>query len=168
VANSFHEDIGDGLHDVAWNADSEAFEGVTLPSWEEIYYNVDGEELLETMVSFSDMSAALSIISGWLCQSQRNEPAKINIVGAKAEMLLWWMCPTQSRYKSMADIARAAGVSRALLSKYIVALRNELKLSLSAGKSQGARETYRRAQHAAVAAGVHSSQVRRKRGPAEA
>jgi hypothetical protein len=154
---------GDGVHEVCWDSDSESFEGVTQPDFESIYRACDGEEPAETMVSFSDMSAALAIILGWLCKSQRDEPAKINIVGAKAEMLLWWMDPTQSRYDSMSDISRAAGVTRALLSKYIVALRNELQLYMSAGKSQGSREVYSRAQHAAVAAGCHASQVQRRK-----
>src|SRR5438128_1540364 len=137
---------GDGLHETVWNVDSESFEGVTLPSWEEIYYNCDGEELPETMVSFSDMSAALSIIIGWLCKSQRDEPARITTVGAKAEALLFWLDPNQSKYTSLTAIARACGLTKAAISKQLLSLKDQLGSAVSVGKLSSTRQTYRQAQ----------------------
>jgi len=128
------------------------------------FRNVDGEEPADTMISMSDASAAISILLGAICDTRKTDhPINMASVGAKAESLLFLLDPNQSRYESLSDIARTANMTRAGLSKWLLKLKDEVGCFLSAGKLSGSRQTYAKAQHAALAAGCHVSQRRRSR-----
>jgi hypothetical protein len=132
--------------------------------WESVSRNLDGEETKEDMISIADASAAISILLGAICDSRKtHHPVNLASVGAKAESLRWILDSNQSRYKNLASIANEAGMSRAGLSKWLLKLKDEVGLFLSAGKLGGSRQTYARAQKAALAAGCHSSHRRRSR-----
>jgi hypothetical protein len=130
--------------------------------YDEVDRNLSGVEPAEDMVSFSDASAAIAILLGAICDTRKTDhPINLVSVGAKAESLLFLLDPNQSRYESLSDIARAANMTRANLSKWLLKLKDEVGFFLSAGKRAFSRESYRSAQKAALAAGCHSSQRRR-------
>jgi len=62
---------------------------------------------------------------------------------------------------SFAKMARPLGVTRAALSKIGLHIRKEFRLTSRGAKSASARESYKAAQHRAVARGTHASQLRR-------
>jgi hypothetical protein len=132
--------------------------------YESVSRNLDGEEPPERMISMADASAAISILLGAICDRRKTgHPVNLASVGARAESLLWILDNNQSRYDSLADIARTANMTRAGLSKWLLKLKDEVGLFLSAGKMGGSRQTYAKAQRAAIAAGCHSSNRRRSR-----
>jgi hypothetical protein len=124
VAHSFHGDQGNHLHDIA--IEDEKLVRSADFDWESVFYNCDGEELPERMISFADASAAISILTGWLCHSGRDEPADIRTVAAKCEAVLFWLDPNQSKYSGLSAIAEATGLTRAAfnVSSKPIALRN--------------------------------------------
>ncbi len=120
-----------------------------------------GFESPEKPVEFADMTAAFSLILGWMCKSHNK--GSITHAGWKAQSLLWLLDPDRSRFESLSQIAEEAGVTKQAVSKALVELRDECGFLISAGKSQTARESYQKAQFAAVDAGCHSSDTRAKR-----
>jgi hypothetical protein len=74
--------------------------------------------------------------------------------------LLYLIDPTNSRFENLTDIAAAAGMTWAGVSKALINLRDQLGDVLPI-RGMLARESYRRSQAAALKAGVHSSQRRR-------
>jgi hypothetical protein len=136
--------------------------------YDSVSRNVDGEKPADDMISMADASAAISILLGAICDSRKtNHPIKMARTGAKAEALLLLLDSNQSRFDSLADIARAADMTRAGLSKWLLKLKDEIGLFLSAGKSAGTRETFSRSQASAVAAGCHASDSRRAAASAD-
>jgi len=126
-----------------------------------------GFEDKDDMISFSDASAALALILQWMCGSSRNgQQSPIVSAGMRAHALLWLLDPTHARYQSTPEIAEAAGISRAAVSKCLMVLRDQLDGILPL-RGTGARENCRKAQIAAVAANVHASQRKREKQLAE-
>jgi biotin operon repressor len=154
----------DHLHSIGRGADG-SFERTADFCYDEIDRNLGWAEDMPDTVTFSDMSAAFSMILGYLCQDNHcpNRPANLAHVGARAESLLFLLDSNQSRYKSLADIGRAAGLTRAAISKALIELKDQVGLMLSAGKGHFTRATYRQAQIEALEAGRHSSQVRKQK-----
>jgi transposase-like protein len=103
------------------------------------------------------MSAALALILNWVCSSPN-----LTYCGARAAALLCLLDPINAPHHrdSLANIAREAGVTRAAISKWIVQFREEADISLTVGKLNSTRETFRNAQLEAVANGTHAGQVR--------
>jgi len=118
-----------------------------------------GFESPEKPVEFDDMTACFSLILGWMCKGHKT--GAIANAGWKAQALLWLLDPEQSQFESLSEIADVAGVTKQAVSKALVELRDECGFLVSAGKSQTARESYSKAQHAAVAAGCHSRNLRK-------
>jgi hypothetical protein len=164
MASSFEERYSDHLHEIVYNNDSEKLERVGQFDFESVYYNVDGEGLKDDPVSFSDMSAAFSLILSWACGRTGKHEQAPSIIGAgwRVHALLYLLDNGNARYGSLQEIADAAGVTRAAVSKALADLRGELGgiLPFKRGYSS---EVYSRAQHAAVAAGCHASQVRKQK-----
>ena len=157
---SFHGDIGGHVHETAFE-DNQIVE-VTDFDWASIDRSCDGIEPAEQTISLADASAAISIILGWICKGQyKSDPAPIASVASRAEALLLLLDPNQSRYETLADIARASGMTRAAISKSLLSLKDQSGLALTIGKLHGTRDTYREAQRKCVAEGTHSSFRRR-------
>jgi hypothetical protein len=133
------------------------------------YRSLDPDEP-EDMVSFSDLTACFSLVLQWACGQNRNRADQSHIIGAgiRVHALLFLLDPTHARYQSLADIARDAGVTRAAVCKAIIRLRKELGDIIPGLRSMQARENYRQAQRAAIAAGVHSSHRKRQKQQAAA
>jgi hypothetical protein len=159
VAQSFHDDIGDHVHDLAFEDDAPV--RIQDFDWTTIDRDVDGIEPEEKMISLADASAAIAILTGWLCHSSRSEPADIRTVAAKCEALLFWLDPNQSRYTSLAAIGRATGLTKAAISKQLLGLKDQLGSSVSVGKMSSSRDTFRNVQRALVREGRHASDVNR-------
>jgi hypothetical protein len=159
----YHPDaLGDHVHPIHWDENAHQFEGVTDFDFDTVCRNVDGEETEERMISMSDASAAISILLGWICQSSKHHQINMSGVGARAESLLLLLDPNQSKFKSLAEIASAANLTRAALSKSLLSLKDQSGLSISVGKLSGSRDTYRAVQNDLVAQGKHASEKRRK------
>jgi hypothetical protein len=118
-----------------------------------------GFESPEQPIEFSDMTACFSLILGWICKSRYE--GSITNAGWKAQSLLWLLDPQQSKFESLSQIAEAEGVTKQAVSKALLELRDECGFLISAGKSQTARESYSKAQFAAVDAGCHSRNTRK-------
>lgn len=154
-----YPNLGGHLHSIA--VEDEHLVRTTEFDWDEVSRIVDGEEPEERTITMADASAAVSILLGWICGTQKDEPLSIASVGARAESLLLLLDSNQSRYKSLADIARAAGLSRASLSKSLLSLKDQSGLALTIGKLHGTRETYREVQRKCMTEGKHASFSRR-------
>ncbi len=151
MAHSY-QDLGDHLHTLA--IEDEKLVRSQDFDWEELCRNVDGEEPEERTVSMSDASAAISIILGWICENRSHHASNMASVGARAESLLLLLDSNQSRYESLAQIAEAAGLTRAALSKSLLSLKDQSGLALTIGKLGGTRAKYRAAQVEAIEKGV--------------
>jgi hypothetical protein len=149
--------------DVVWENDSPT--QTTDFDFSEIDRNVFGVEPEDTgtkSVSFSDMSAALSIILAWI-QGKSKTSANPASVASRALGLLYLLDPVSSHYKSLDDIGKACGLTRAAISRCLVSFREEVGIAFSiGGKCEGSRENYSRSQRAAVVLGTHSSFSRKK------
>jgi len=124
-------------------------------------FGIEPEDTGTKSVSFSDMSAALSIILGWIrCRAKTPEPRG---VASRALGLLYLLDPVTSRYDSLDQIAKACGMTRAAISASLVQFRDEVGLCFEmGGKRELSRERYSRGQKAAVDLGTHSSFRRRE------
>jgi hypothetical protein len=142
--------------DIVWEGDRTT--GTCEFAWDEVYANVDKEEPGDRMVSFSDMTAALSLILGWIVSAQNN----VNSIASRALSLHYLLSPTESSHKSLESIATLCNMTRAGVSGALVKFRDEVGIPFAlGGKSEHSRETYSRAQKASFASGNHSS-VRRQ------
>jgi predicted DNA-binding protein YlxM (UPF0122 family) len=140
-------------------------EQVTGFDFESVYHNLDGEPI-EQQLSFSDAAASWAIMLEWIAGNGRggkSAPNALTIV-VKVLGLQFWLSPESCHYKSMQEIADSLGVTKAAVSKHIAELRDQLDHILPFKR---VTSRYSEAQQAALAAGVHYSDVR-KRKKAEA
>jgi hypothetical protein len=122
-----------------------------------------GFEPKEEMLTWADASAAISLILSWATgrgDTSHHKEASIATTGARIHGLLYWLDPANARYGSLQEIADAAGLTRAAVSKALVNLREELGGILPMKRS-GSSDVYSRAQKAAIKVGVHSSASRK-------
>ena len=147
----------DGVHEVCWDSDSESFEGVTNFDYKALDESLGWAEDTENMIPMSDCAAALSLVIEH-CLEAKN----LTLVGAKLAALAIYLDPVNnSKFgKTLSEIAANAGVTRASLSKALMNFRDDAAIKLGIGKRSGCRETCRKAQSAAMAAGCHASQIR--------
>jgi hypothetical protein len=111
----------------------------------------------EPLIPLSSAASALSRIFEWVGHSQ-----DWRFAGAKIIALHVLLDPINGPYRNLSQVARAAGISRATLSKAILNLRDLNGIRFAGGKSQLARQTYRETQLMLVANGRHASQKSRK------
>jgi hypothetical protein len=159
-------DRGDHLHGPVAVGSSGKLEPTTDFPYDAVDRSCFGIEASDEKVSFADLSASLSIILGWIggrqYSTQSNNDAYIRSVAARALGLLFLMDANNSRFESMADVARATGLTRAAISKMMLNLRDQLGVVLNfSGKRAGSREIFRQAQLSSLANGSHSSQTRK-------
>ena len=146
---------GDPVHPTAIGND-----GRPEPITDFNYGALDGDQPGE-MIAFSDMVAAFCLILEWVTSCKRTKD--LMSAGAHAAALLYFLDPARSEFKSLADIASAAGMSRAALSKALLNLRDESGLrSWQCGKLHSSREVYSRVQIT-----IHASGARKCRCSAQ-
>jgi hypothetical protein len=152
---------GDHLHEVGLNS-ARKLERVCQPDFESIFHDLDGEGIEQDTVTWSDMSAAFSLLLSWMCgrSNQNRQPPSIEMAGWRAHALLYLLDPTNARYASLEEIGTAGGVTKAAVSKALVDLRQELG-GILPFKISGSSDNYRKAQQFAVAAQEHSSFLRK-------
>jgi hypothetical protein len=125
--------------------------------YNEIDRNCFGVEDAEDTVSFSDMSAALSLIVGWACTCKdiRQVAGKILALGVMLD-------PVNMPYgrTDLTAIAREVGCTKQAVSKWLLHLRDQSGVALTIGKKASVRETCKQAQEAAMRAGCHASHRR--------
>jgi hypothetical protein len=107
----------------------------------------------ESLVPMPVVVSAFCSILDWI-ESGRN----FTDAGARASALRVLLDPVQSRYRTLAQIARDAGVSRAIVSRWLLELRDTYDVQLGL-RSSATRLHCRQAQLASVKAGRHSSQL---------
>jgi hypothetical protein len=150
----------DGLHtNISVNSDGD-FEPTVDPEemYDEIDRNVFGAEDAEDTVSFSDMCAALSLIVQFACASP-----DISHVGGRIAALGVLLDPSNMPHnrRTLADVSRECGVTRAAVSKWILNFRDQAGVSLTVGKRSSIRAKLRQSQFKAIENGSHSSFRRR-------
>jgi hypothetical protein len=157
-----HETPGDHLHEISYSHDNEQFERIDHFDFDQIDRNLGYEPEPEKAVAMSDVAAALAIILQWICSSP-----DISKVGARAASLLCYLDPTNAPHgrNTLQVIAEEAGCTRALLSRELMELRDDVGITLTLGKRSFSRESCSKAQNAAVAAGVHSSDTWKDANP---
>ena len=150
--------MGDHVHTIG-RTDGGHLEPVSQFDYGEIDRRLESAET-DDKITFSDASAALALILQWACGQTRNS-AKEPVVsaGARINALLFLIDPTNARYKSLTEIAAAAGMTRAAVSKALLTLRDQLG-DIMPIRPMMQRENCRKAQVAAIAAGCHSSNRR--------
>jgi hypothetical protein len=147
---------GDGLHGDLAVDNGEITQSVDF-DYQSIDRDVFGHEPEEDIVSFSDMCSALSLIVGWATAS----PDLLHVGGRIAALGVLLSGDANHGRRTLADIARECGVSRAAVSKWICNFRDQFQTSLTVGKKSSARDIYARAQKVAFANGTHSAFKRR-------
>jgi hypothetical protein len=150
----------DHVHPIGFEDDETPVRTCDFP-FDQVCADLDGEPA-EDLVTFSDMSAALALIIQWVCGDSKKRTTDVRIVAARALCLMQWLCPEQSQYENMADVAKACGCTRAALSKSLLSLKDQTGCLLSSGKGFFTRATFSKAQHRAVDGGTHSSYSRTK------
>ena len=156
--NVSKHDPGDHLHELATDEDGK-LELSCQFDYDEVDRNLFGVEP-EDSVTFGDMSAALSLVLGWICGDARRT-TEVKIVASRALALHWLLSPENSQYDSMSDIARVCQVTKAAVSKALLSLKDQTGCAINAGKGHFTRATFANAQLDAVAGGTHSSVARR-------
>ena len=151
-----------GLHKSAWNNDQ--LEPIT-----DFDYSAVSKALDEPDDDTDDFAADQKIawadcVAGWtLLLEFITKPESMALAGANAHMLVHCLNPESCRYRSLREIAAVAGVTRACLSKHLMAFRKQIGLHFGLGKAKHASEVYSQAQHASYATGNHSSFTRTDR-----
>lgn len=116
-------------------------------------YPPEQDDPPETTVPLSTVCSALCEILDWI-----TIPITLNMTAARAHTLRTWLDPVQSAYKSLNEIANYCDVSRAALSKSLLAFRDEHSIHLTIGRLESSRELYRQAQLHALEEHRHVSQ----------
>jgi hypothetical protein len=160
--SSYHRDTAGHLHDVRYNNDTERLEPVAGFDWESVCNNIDGESISEDRVEFADMVASFSLLLQWACKG-----ASLANVGARVSSLLCLLDPVNAPHgrNTLVAIAKEAGCTKALLSRELMKLRDEVGIHLTLGKLGSARASYRKAQIESIEAGKHSCHVRKDLNP---
>ena len=153
-------DFGDHLHAVAIE-DGRAVRSYDF-DYDEIDRNLGNEPEPEPGIPMHDVAAILSLLLQWACSSD-----SLTLVGARTASLLAFLNVVDAPHnrRTLAEIAREAGCTRQALSKALLELRDECGIHLTIGKRSYARESFKKAQLAAVEAGVHASVTRRDLNP---
>lgn len=157
-------ELSDGLHeDIAFENDT--LVPTTAFDYDSIDRNVFDVEAEEDTVSFSDMAAVLSLVVQWACASP-----DIKHVGGRIAAIGVLLDPTNLPHnrRTLADVARETGVTRAAVSKWVLDFRDQVGTSLTVGKRSSVRKKNSACQLAALERGTHSSQVKRAKKLAEA
>lgn len=147
-----------GLHPSAWNNDQ--LEPVTGFDYSAVSKALgEPEDDTDTDDFAADQKIAWAdCVAGWtLLLEFITKPESIALAGANAHLLVHWLNPEGCRYGSLREIAAAAGVTRACLSKHLMAFRKQIGLHIGLGKTEHASEVYSQAQKASYANRDHSS-----------
>jgi hypothetical protein len=165
-----HDAKSDGVHEIGRDHDQNGrATSVTHFDFGEVD-RLLGNHDPEDSVSWSDMTAAFSLLLSFCTgrtDSRRYREPSIIGAGWRVHALVFWLDSGNARYSSLQEIAEAAGVTKAAVSKELADLRRELGEILPFKRSF-ATDSYRNAQIAAMAAGRHASQVKRHKQLAEA
>jgi len=131
-------------------------EGRLVPTVDFNFAILDGESDCKISIPLSQAASALSRILDWLGQSY-----DFSFAGAKAAALAALLGSANSPYRNLSQIARAAGISRATLSKAVLRLRDD-GIRLADGKMNSSRQIYRQTQLELVKAGSLSESAATK------
>jgi hypothetical protein len=168
MADSDHRatrrELGDSVHEICYaQGDSPEelgyFDKIEHFDYDEIDRRLGFEPASEERtVTFSDMTALFCLILEFVLGGE-----SLTLAGARAAALAVYLNPVHNNRfgNNLSEIAREAGCTRACLSKALLNFRDSCGVHISAGKPASARDTYRRVQKYAVAAGVHSGFTRK-------
>ena len=154
------KDYGDHIHDLGTDEDGKLERSCQF-DYDEVDRNLFGVEP-EDSVTFGDMSAALGLILGWICESKVCV-TDLKMVAARALTLHYWLSPDESDYSGMAHIAKTCGCTRSALSAHLLRLKDGSGCMISAGKGFNTRPIFADGQRNAVESGSHSSRTRADR-----
>jgi hypothetical protein len=128
-----HFDGLDDVHEIGVDHDGH-LEHIAQINHDEIDRRLAGiDEEPERTVGLSDVLSALMRLLYFATASNGLLGEKaLTLAGTKIHSLLWLLNPTESPYNSMADIARAAGCTRACLSAALLKLTDQIGLRVFA------------------------------------
>jgi hypothetical protein len=141
-----HEDLCDGLHELGT-------ENGDLVGVAHFDFDLLDGGTHEDCVPVAEAASAVAKILHWIVGENSNDDLRSGGARASALQLL---IDSHSRYKSLAAISRDAGVSRSIISLWLLQLRDLYQIKLSLRGSE-IRSNCREAQNRLVAAGRHSS-----------
>jgi hypothetical protein len=130
-------------------------EGQLVPRVDFNYDAIDGPKA-EKLFSMAEIAAGFSQILDWVENS-----GDLASAGGKIHALRTYLDPVQAKFRSLAEIERAAGVSRAAVSDWLLELRDFYNLKANF-RGPFVRQHCREGQLSALAAGRHSSNRTRK------
>jgi hypothetical protein len=132
-------------------------DGIPCPVVHFDWNAVSGEPVTEDQVPVATAASAIMRILDWLTASRN-----FHYTGTKTHMLRTLLDPINGEFRTMAEIARAGGISRAALSKAFTDLRDTYGIRLCGGKLNSSRAIYREAQLRLAAEHHHASDTVRK------
>jgi hypothetical protein len=138
----------DGLHSIARE------DGALVPTIDFDFAGLDPQQP-EPMIPVSQAASAVARILDWA-----TELDNLRCNGARIAALSTLLNPT-GRYRSLAAIARDANISRAIVSRWLLDLKDRYGIKVSLRGSL-IRENCRQAQLASVKKGTHASRYTRK------
>jgi hypothetical protein len=165
VAESSHlhsDSFSDHLHEnVAWDTDNQEIAGTVGFDYDSIdrnAFNVEPDDERDAVVSFADMSAALSLIIQFAVASPN-----LKHVGSRIAAIGVLLDPSNMPFnrRTLSDIARECGITRAAVSRWICDFRDQIGTSLTVGKRSSASTKDRAGQIEAMERKTHSSFVRK-------
>jgi hypothetical protein len=107
-------------------------------------------------IPMPQVCSALSIIIDWV-----TVPENPSMAGGRAYALKLWLNPTNSRHRSLREIASRCDVSRAALSKALLSFRDEHSIGLTIGRLESSRGLFREAQLNSIEEGRHFQSQRK-------
>ena len=141
-------DLSDHVHRLATE------NGDICPVIDFDYQQVEGYAETEKTIPMAEASAALAMIINWV-----TELRDLRANGARAAALSF-LLNGNGRYRSLSEIARETGVSRATISLWLLQLRDLYGIRLNL-RGSFVRQNCRRAQINAVQTGTHASRYTR-------
>jgi len=150
-----HVDLSDHVHQLATEDDQ--IVGVCDFDYSEVDRGLGWAKDSEGMVSMSDCAAALSLVIEHCLQAQ-----SLTLAGAEPAALAVFLNPVHNCKfgRTLSEIAKEAGCTRAALSKSLINFRDAAGVHLSMGKLSGSRRSTERfrSRHWKKARTVRSSE----------
>jgi hypothetical protein len=136
----------DGIHDTGLDEEK------LVPITRFVYPDEATPPVSEKPLTIAEVSSAFSNVIDWIVT-----PQAPNMIAARSLTMKLWLDPIRSRHRSLLRIAQECDVSRAALSKALLAFRDEYSIGLTIGRLESSREIFRQAQLASIENGTHAS-----------
>jgi hypothetical protein len=148
------DELGDGIHCIGVNGDGRLEPTVDF-AWDEIEPIAERDD----SITWADASSLLVRVLQFV-----TAPDELKMAGARANLVVYLLDPSQCKYKSLRELGEACGCTKQALSRALMKWRLEVAVDLNLGKRAGSSESYRRAAYRSVEAGRHFTSARKRNG----